>query len=76
MGTSLTTRFGWRDRTFALIYGLKCARQDRALWVLSFDYRREEWTVETYVDFVQKGPIICKDDIRYLLPFGEITRLI
>ena len=70
-----TTRFGSRDRRGALMYASRMAREFSVIYVLFYDYTRDEWTCEIYWEFNARHTTVCYEDVRYVLPHGEVTRL-
>lgn len=76
MATSSLTAFGPHDRVGALRFASRHARDRRVTFVLFFDYNENSWAVCEYHEFVLLVEShVCYEDLRYVLPFGEVTKL-
>jgi hypothetical protein len=76
MATSSFVKFGPNDRTGALRYAARHALDKRLIHVLFYEYVQNSWCVCEYYEFalLREGHV-CYEDLRYVLPFGEVTRL-
>ncbi len=73
----LTTHFGPNDRRGALLHALRFARSEFRTYVLYFDYDKDEWTVSPYEEWALISRLVTlpMEDLRFVLPQGEVTRM-
>jgi hypothetical protein len=66
--------FGPADRKAALVYCVRHALDTRQTFVLYYNYEADSWCAHPYQEFSVFNGAICSEDLRFILPNGEVTR--